>query len=155
MTAAQSPWSVAFSRFGYGARPGDGSRAGDAKEALLAELSAPGGALLTDPSLQSTPRILQEVFAFQSRKKREREVEAAAKPSALGAPAPEVSALPFPGGPLAVGEAAAANRTWRPALRRPPARPPWAPSRRRSGGRFVWTRRRAWSGLARRRSALS
>jgi len=49
------PWSLAFSRFGLGARPGDGARKGDPREALIGELNAPAAGRLEDPALGPTP----------------------------------------------------------------------------------------------------
>jgi len=96
MTPARSDWQLALSRFGYGARPGDGVRAGDPKEALLAELAAPRGAHIANVELQSTAQILQDVYAYESRKKMEREAAALAALSGSAMPALEVAAILFP-----------------------------------------------------------
>ena len=96
MTPARSNWQLALSRFGYGARPGDGERAGDPKEALLAELAAPRGARIENVVLRSTPQILQDVYAYEARQKMEREAAALAALAGSAMPTPEVAAMLFP-----------------------------------------------------------
>ena len=98
MTLARFDWQLALSRFGYGARPGDGGRAGDPKEALLAELAAPHSAQIAKAELRSTPQILQDVYAYEVRQKMEREVAALAALAGSAMPTPEVAALLFPTG---------------------------------------------------------
>jgi uncharacterized protein (DUF1800 family) len=63
----------AFTRFGLGPRPGDLAGRGDAREAILAELTTPDGARIADSMLPRTPEALQAVFADQERKKLARE----------------------------------------------------------------------------------
>ncbi len=96
MSAVDSTWFLAFSRFGLGARPGARMLSGDPREALLSELAASGGARLDDPALSGTPQILQAVYADELRRKMEREGKEAARIAALGMPAPNVAALLFP-----------------------------------------------------------
>ncbi len=57
MTLARSDWRLALNRFGYGCRPGDGGRAGDPKEALLAELAVPRAAHIDNAELRSTRKF--------------------------------------------------------------------------------------------------
>jgi len=96
MTFARSDWRLALNRFGYGCRPGDGGRAGDPKAALFAELEAPGGARIDNFELRSTPQILQDVYAYEARKKMERDVAAVAALAGSAMPTPEVAVLLFP-----------------------------------------------------------
>ena len=103
MTPARSNWQLALSRFGYGARPGDGERAGDPKDALLAELATPRGARIENVELRSTPQILQDVYAYEARQKMEREAAALAALAGSAMPTPEVAALLFPAASPATG----------------------------------------------------
>ncbi|HYA75145.1 MAG TPA: DUF1800 family protein, partial [Roseiarcus sp.] len=96
MSAGDSAWFLAFSRFGLGARPGSRMLSGDPREALLSELATPGGARLEGAALSGTPQILQAVYADELRRKMERGRADAAKVAALGMPAPNVAALIFP-----------------------------------------------------------
>ncbi len=116
MSTTDSEWSVAFNRFGLGARPGSRMLSGDPRKALLDELSAPGGARIEGPELPSTPQILQVVFAYELRRKLERDAEAAARRAALGMPAPSVAALLYPAAPpqVAGGPTMAAGETMAP-----------------------------------------
>jgi uncharacterized protein (DUF1800 family) len=111
MTPARFDWQLALSRFGYGARPGDGARAGDPKEALLAELAAPHGAQIASAELRSTPQILQDVYAYEVRQKTERETAALAVLAGLAMPTPEAAVLLFstPPTPAAAGPEMAAG----------------------------------------------
>ena len=59
MSAAEGAWTLAFNRFGLGARPGAAVRSGDPRQALLAELSAEEGARIDRSDLLSTPKVLQ------------------------------------------------------------------------------------------------
>ena len=99
MTAADSAWTLAFNRFGLGARPGAAVRSGDPRQALLAELSAEGGARIDRPDLLSTSKILQAVYDDDWRRKQERDRQDAARLAMLGTPAPSVAAL-LPPSPL-------------------------------------------------------
>ena len=119
MTFARSDWRLALSRFGYGARPGDGARAGDPAEALCAELAAPGAARIDGVELRSTAQILQDVYAFERRRKMEREGAALASLSKSAMPAPEVAALLFPAPSSGTAGGATAGA---PAPEIPPAR---------------------------------
>jgi uncharacterized protein (DUF1800 family) len=101
MTPARFDWQLALSRFGYGARPGDGARAGDPKDALLAELATPHGAQIANAELRATPQILQDVYAYEVRQKMEREAAALAALAGSAMPTPEVAALLFPAAPTA------------------------------------------------------
>ena len=100
------PWSLAFSRFGLGARPGDGARKGDPREALIGELNAPAAGRLEDPALGPTPEILADLFAFQEQRKAERDAADLTRLSSLAMPEPGVAALMFPR-----ADAPAANTT--------------------------------------------
>jgi hypothetical protein len=57
MVAAEGAWTLAFNRFGLGARPGAAVRSGDPRQALLAELSAEEGAdrTLRSPFVAKNP----------------------------------------------------------------------------------------------------
>ena len=99
MSAETPDWRSAFNRFGYGARPGDGARQGDPREALLAEISGPESTRLDDPALRSTPQILVDVYADNLRKKMEREAVDAGRMSTKSMPEPNVAALIFPSVP--------------------------------------------------------
>ena len=96
MAAADSAWTLAFNRFGLGARPGGAVRSGDPRQALLAELSAADGARIDRSDLLSTPRILQAVFDDDWRRKQERDRLEALRLAALAMPAPSVAALASP-----------------------------------------------------------
>ena len=96
MALAPPSWSLAFSRFGLGAKPGDGARKGDPREALIAELLAPDATRLADPELRSTPELLADLYAFQERRKAEQDAAEVARLSAKAMPEPNVAALIFP-----------------------------------------------------------
>ena len=98
MVAAESAWTLAFNRFGLGARPG-AVRSGDPRQALLAELSAEEGARIDRPDLLSTPKILQAVYDDDWRRKQERDRQDAARLAMRAMPAPSVAAL-LPPSPL-------------------------------------------------------
>ena len=123
MPTAQSHWLIAFNRFGFGARPGDGSREGDPKPALVAELAAPHAAWLDDPALRSSPQILQETFAFELQRKKERDAADATRKAALGMPAPEVAALVYPAPSRAAGDAAPTKAILEPGAMKTPGAP--------------------------------
>jgi uncharacterized protein (DUF1800 family) len=106
MTVPRADWILALSRFGCGARPGDAARGGDPKEALLAELTAPRAALIDSVALQSTPQILQELYAYELRRKMERDVAVIDRLAGSAMPTPEVAALLFPVAAPATGVAA-------------------------------------------------
>jgi uncharacterized protein (DUF1800 family) len=95
MVAAEGAWTLAFNRFGFGARPG-AVRSGDPRQALLAELSAEDGARIDRSDLLSTPQILQAVYDDDWRRKQERDRQDAARLAALAMPAPNVAALVSP-----------------------------------------------------------
>jgi uncharacterized protein (DUF1800 family) len=96
MVAAEGAWTLAFNRFGFGARPGAAVRSGDPRQALLAELSAEEGARIDRSDLLSTPKILQAVYDDDWRRKQERDRQDAARLAVLGMPAPSVAALVSP-----------------------------------------------------------
>jgi uncharacterized protein (DUF1800 family) len=96
MATEPSDWKVAYNRFGLGPRRGESPHAGDPREALRAELEAPGGARLEDSALRSTSDILGDVFAYDQQKKMEREAAVLAKLAGSAMPAPEVAPLLFP-----------------------------------------------------------
>ena len=109
---------VAFTRFGYGPRPGDLVKTEDPRAILIAELESPDGAVIVDDSLPRTPVALQTVFADQERKRLERERQALIDTEQVGMPAPEVapflnlSAWPAPPpkeAPAAMSDAAPAK----------------------------------------------
>jgi uncharacterized protein (DUF1800 family) len=89
-------WPFACARFGHGARLGDGIRAGDPKAALRDEIASPDAARIDDPALMSTSRILADLYAYEQRRKMERESEALARLAATSMPEPKVAALMFP-----------------------------------------------------------
>ncbi len=84
---------VAFTRFGYGPRPGDLAKTKDPRAIVIAELESPDGAAIADDSLPRTPVALQTVFADQERKRLERERQALIDYEQIGMPAPEVAPL--------------------------------------------------------------
>jgi len=84
---------VAFTRFGFGPRPGDLAKTQDPRAILIAELAAPDGATLADDSLPRTPAALQTVYADQERKRLERERLALVELEQTGMPAPNVAPL--------------------------------------------------------------
>jgi uncharacterized protein (DUF1800 family) len=94
---------VAFTRFGLGPRPGDLARGGDPREAIVAELTAPGGARIDDSALPRTSEALQAVFADQDRKKLERERLAGENLAKSAMPTPDVAASPPTSRPGALG----------------------------------------------------
>jgi uncharacterized protein (DUF1800 family) len=96
MTPARTNWQLALARFGCGARRGDGVRAGDPKEALLAELAEPRGAKIVNAELRSTPQVLQDVYAYELRRKTGRDFAAMAALTRSAMPTPEFAALAFP-----------------------------------------------------------
>jgi hypothetical protein len=88
MVAAEGAWTLAFNRFGFGARPG-AVRLGDPRQALVAELSAEEGARIERCDLLSTPQILQAVYDDDWRRKQERDRQDAAR---LAAPTDDLLA---------------------------------------------------------------
>ncbi len=84
---------TAFNRFGLGPKLGDFARTTDPREALLAELAAPQGAVIDDPALIRTPEILQAVYADQDLKKMRRERADLENLARRAMPAPNVAAL--------------------------------------------------------------
>jgi len=107
MTVTSSKWAVAFNRFGLGARAGESAGEGDPQQALLAELATAGGARLEDPALKSTPQILVEVYAYDLRRKMERDALALGLLASKAMPEPHVAALLFPEATPAAAPAAA------------------------------------------------
>ena len=105
MALASPTWSLAFSRFGLGAKPGDGARKGDPRESLIAELLAPGAGRFADPGLRSTSELLADLYAFQERRRAEQDAAAIERLSASAMPAPNVAALMFPRADLPAGVA--------------------------------------------------
>ena len=70
MTLARSDWQLALSRFGYGARPGDGeSRGGSEGRVASRTRGAPRRDRIENVELRSTPQILQDVYAYEARRK--------------------------------------------------------------------------------------
>jgi uncharacterized protein (DUF1800 family) len=98
MVAAEGAWTLAFNRFGFGARPG-AVRSGDPRQALLAELAAEEGARLDRSDLLPTTKLLQALYDDDFRRKQERDRQEAARLALLGMPAPSVAAL-LPASPL-------------------------------------------------------
>ena len=96
MSTPPASWSLAFSRFGLGARPGDGARGGDSRQALIAEITAPDAAVLADPSLRAAHELLAEVYAYNDRVKRMRDAESMGRLTMTAMPEPAVAALIFP-----------------------------------------------------------
>ena len=103
-------WSIALSRFGLGARPGDGARKGDAREALWAELAAPGAADLQVASLRSSQEILAAVFEQDRRDNERKEQEGVARFLTTQMPEPNVAAILLPSAPLSVSAMAPDRR---------------------------------------------
>jgi uncharacterized protein (DUF1800 family) len=114
---------VAFTRFGFGPRPGDLAKTTDPRAILIAELEAPDGAVIADDSLPRTPEALQAVYADQERKRLERERQALIDVEQLGMPAPSVAPLlelrSWPAPPPKDGPAMMSGA--------PPAKPPPSP----------------------------
>ena len=120
--SADPNWPLAFKRFGHGPRPADRGRTGDPREALLAEASKPGAAVLDTPGLLATADYQKLVFADQAEKKRLRDLGAmqlsrSALPSYLpiaipvdpGAPPVLAGAAPVAAAPMAGGVSMGAN----------------------------------------------
>ncbi|HXW20949.1 MAG TPA: DUF1800 family protein, partial [Roseiarcus sp.] len=102
MTTDDARLLSAFTRFGLGPRPGDLARRGDAREAILAELTTPDGARIDDSALPRTTEALQAVFADQERKKLERQRSAPGnrpENERFAANSPPTAAAPGPGAP--------------------------------------------------------
>jgi len=99
-------WIVAFKRFGLGPRPGDVERAGDPREALLAEIASPEALKLDGSDLLSTTAILQAVYADEEVKRMQRQRLAEAAKVAMGMPAPSVAALEVPAATAATNPSA-------------------------------------------------
>ncbi len=99
MALAMPSWNLALTRFGCGAKPGDGDRRGDPREALLAELAVPDIARLDDPELRPSQDVLAELFVEEKQRAVERRAELAAPeapPMAPAAPGPTMAAKPEP-----------------------------------------------------------
>ena len=96
MSSEPALWSLAFARFGLGAKPGDGARNGDPCEALIAEITAPNVARLEDPALRATPELLTDLYAYQQQRRADEEAAAVARLAATTMPEPDVAALLFP-----------------------------------------------------------
>ncbi|MGB5902684.1 MAG: DUF1800 family protein [Xanthobacteraceae bacterium] len=73
---------VALNRFGFGARGGASgdftNAASDPRGFVAAELQRPAAALIESPTLQPTPVLASELFAFQAEQKAKREADAKA-----------------------------------------------------------------------------
>ncbi len=96
IVAAPQKWSIAYSRFGLGARGGCAPRSGDPREALIAELDTPRVAELSDPSLKPTAVALREVYADREARKAEREAIAFSVLASMAMPEPALAALTIP-----------------------------------------------------------
>jgi uncharacterized protein (DUF1800 family) len=92
-------WTLALSRFGLGARPGDGARKGDPREALEAELGSADAAALDRVALPSSRDILAAVFDQERRERERKQAEEAARASTNTMPEPNVAALVLPMAP--------------------------------------------------------
>jgi uncharacterized protein (DUF1800 family) len=105
--ASLASWTLALARFGLGARPGDGARSGDPREALRAELQAPDVARLDDSYLPGSREILVAVFDQERRENGRKQAEAIARLSATQMPEPNLAAFVLP---MAPAEGAAAMK---------------------------------------------
>ena len=82
MTAATAKWSTAFSRFGLGALGKAPPRAGDPREALEAELAAPGAGAIAGPELKSGADAMATFFELSAQPS---QANMPAKPSPIAA----------------------------------------------------------------------
>ena len=96
MSTADQAWSLAFNRFGLGARPGAVTRSGDPRQALLDELAAPEAARLERADLKGTAKILQAVFDDDFRRNQERDRLEAMRLATHAMPAPNVATDLYP-----------------------------------------------------------
>ena len=89
-------WRLGLQRFGLGARPGDADRKGDPREAIEAEISAPGAGGIGGPALKSSAEILVDIYADQLKRKMERDLADIERLSRQSMPAPNIAAMVFP-----------------------------------------------------------
>ena len=133
MSASPNAWSVAYGRFGYGARVSDAPRSGDPKEAVLAEIATPKAALIDDPALKATPDILAEVYVYNQKRNQEREAKAIQQLAGKAMPEPGVAALLFPeAAPPAASTAMAPSMAPSMTPSAPPAMAPEQPPQQRA-----------------------
>ena len=88
MATDPKAWMTAYQRFGHGARGGEASRNGDPREALLAEIAESVTTRLEGPDLRATSVVLQDVYAYDQRKKQEADNAALAKLASGAMPDP-------------------------------------------------------------------
>ena len=81
MASTSPSWAFALARFGLGARPGDGARAGDPRDVLRVELENKDAARLEDPALRASRDVLAELFEQQKRENELRKANPVASPS--------------------------------------------------------------------------
>ena len=101
-----SAWYIALSRFGLGPRPGDSARHGDPREALRAELAAPGASQMQVASLRSSQEILTAVFEQERRDNERKQAEAIGRTWTTQMPEPNVAAILLPSAPVPVSATA-------------------------------------------------
>jgi uncharacterized protein (DUF1800 family) len=94
---------TAFNRFGLGARAEDALAAGDPREALEAELSAPGAGLLRQPDLPSGVQAFRIYYDYSSLQAERRANEEAMRGAAIAMPAPNESTPPPPAAAAPMG----------------------------------------------------
>ncbi len=86
MSVPTAKWSTAFARFGLGALGKAGPRAGDPREALEAELEAPGAGAIAGPGLKSGAEAMATFL----------ELSAEGSQAQKGEPNPKMEAKPSP-----------------------------------------------------------
>ncbi|MDE3177192.1 MAG: DUF1800 family protein [Pseudomonadota bacterium] len=85
MARATAKWSTAFSRFGLGALGKAEPRAGDPRDALAAELAAPGAGALAGPELKSGVEAMTTFVELAAERAQAQKTPAAPKPSPIAA----------------------------------------------------------------------
>ncbi len=91
MSRPAAKWSTALSRFGFGARAEDAPARGDPREAIEAELGAPGAGQLRDPNLPTGAEALRIFYDYAAAQAEARAREAALRMASVAMPAPNES----------------------------------------------------------------
>ena len=93
-------WSIAYNRFGFGARGADPAAQGDPREALKAEIASGDAALLSDPGLPYSAAALVKLYEFGAAREAWRARADVVRAAATAMPNPEAAArLPGPNAP--------------------------------------------------------
>jgi uncharacterized protein (DUF1800 family) len=96
MSTPSAKWSVAYARFGLGARGNAPPPAGDPREAIEAEIGAPGAGRLANPLLPASQRALSAFYDYNAREGETKARAEALRAANAAMPAPQTAALMIP-----------------------------------------------------------